>query len=272
MAVKHRPRAAPPPPPRRSSRWWLVVLGAIVTVVAGVVLGLFVVKRIETGSWQMLDSGDLVKVRERLTSGTPPQPSRIIYLARTPLTLSPGEDDAAAGRSSVVAAMGNRAVKVPGWKGSNAGWKQTVTCVRQLFAPFAVEVTDQRPTSDEFVLVAVGGRPGDIGEKNKRIGGLAPFSGGVIPRPVVFAFAQQLGHKAQTVCETIGMEVAHAYGLDHQYLCSDVMSYLKPCGKRRFVDKDVPCGEGKPRACVGGAATQNSFRRLLAVLGPRAGS
>jgi hypothetical protein len=47
------------------------------------------------------------------------------------------------------------------------------------------------------------------------------------------------------------------------------MTYMKPCGAKRFVDKEVRCGEGKPRDCVGGAPTQSSFRRLLQVLGAR---
>lgn len=253
----------------KSSRMWLIALVALATLVGGVVLGLFVVKRIETGKWEMLDAEDFVKVQQRIAGAPPPQASRVIYLARGPLTLAPGTDDAAAGKSSVVAAQGSATVKLPGWKGSAKGWTQLVTCVRGLFAPFDVEVTDKRPDDDDFLLVAVGGRPADIGMKNPRIGGLAPFNGDVIPRAVVFAFAQQLGNQVRPVCETIGMEVAHAYGLDHGYLCKDVMTYLKPCGAKSFVDKDIPCGEGKKRPCVGGAATQNSYRRLMAVLGPR---
>lgn len=250
-------------------RVWTVALIAMATLLLGVVLGLFVVKRIETGEWKMLDQHDFVKVRERIAGAPPPAASRIIYLAKGPMTVTPGDDDAPRGRSSVVAAQGSATRKVPGWKGTAKGWTQLVTCVRDLFAPFDVEVTDQRPAGDDFVLVAVGGRPGDIGMKNPRIGGLAPFNGDVIPRAVVFAFAQQLGHQTRPVCETIGMEVAHAYGLDHGYLCKDVMTYLKPCGAKRFVDQDIPCGEGKKRPCAGGGATQNSFRRLMAVLGPR---
>jgi hypothetical protein len=251
-----------------SRRLWIIALIALVTVLGGVVLGLFVVKRIETGGWAMLDRGDIVRVRERI-AGAPPVPtSRVIYLARGPLTLAPGDDDAAAGRSSVVAAQGTATVKVPGWKGTEKGWTQLTACVRKLFAPFDVEVTDRRPLdTDDFVLVAVGGRPSDIGMKNPRIGGLAPFNGDVIPRAVVFAFAQQLGNKVTPICETIGMEVAHAYGLDHAFLCKDVMTYLRGCGTKKFVDQDVPCGEKKARVCKGGAPTQNSFRLLTQILG-----
>lgn len=252
-----------------AARWGFVALGVVVTLAAGVVLGLFVVKRLERGEWEMLDRDDLVRVRERLSLVRPSGPSRVIYLARTPLELTPGEDDAPAGVSSVVAAKKNAPVKVPGWKGTEKGWKQVVACVQKLWAPFDVEVTDRRPPGDDFVLVAVGGRPTDIGERNKRVGGLAPFSGDVIPKAVVFVFSQQLGNQVTPVCETIGMEVAHAYGLDHGYDCKDVMTYLKPCGAKKFLDKDIPCGETKKRPCMGGAATQNSHQRLLAILGAR---
>ena len=61
---------------------------------------------------------------------------------------------------------------------------------------------------------------------------------------------------------------AHAYGLDHGYLCKDTMTYLSGCGNKSFVDKDVRCGEKKARDCADGKPTQNSYRRLLSVLGP----
>jgi hypothetical protein len=253
----------------RAFRWGIVAFGAGATLVAGVVLGLFVVKRIESGEWKMIERNDLLKVKERL-SPTPPGPSRTIYLARTPLELTPGEDNAPAGISSVVAAKANKPVKVPGWKGSDKAWNQFVACQKKLWAPFDVEVTDQRPADDDFLLVAVGGRPGDIGESNKRVGGLAPFSGSVIPKGVVFVFSQQLGNLATPVCETAGMEIAHAYGLDHGYNCKDVMTYLKPCGAKSFLDKDIPCGETKKRPCAGGGESQNSHQRLLKELGAKA--
>ncbi len=249
-------------------RLWWILLAALIAAGGGLALGLVLVNRIETGRWKMLDGNDLVRVRDRIAGEAVPSPSRIIYLAREPLNLHPGRDDAPTLRSSVVAAHSAGAVRVPGWKGSKAGWNQVVKCVRDMFKPFAVEVTEKRPTSDEFILVAVGGRPKDIGSKDPRIGGLAPFSTTVIPRAIVFAFAAQNHHQPRPVCETIAMEVAHAYGLDHEYLCKDVMTYLPPCGARRFVDQDAACGEGKRRLCAGGAATQNSYRRLLAVLGP----
>jgi len=85
---------------------------------------------------------------------------------------------------------------------------------------------------------------------------------------MIFAFSATNSNDVQATCETIAMEVAHAYGLDHEYLCKDVMTYLRGCGKKSFVDADAPCGESKKRTCEGGAPTQNSYQRLLKVLGP----
>lgn len=271
-----RPAGARPAAPAPRPRTWPRRLATIATVglvaiVAGVVAAVVIVKRMRTGEWRAPTMDDLVAIKRDVAQrldGPPPVP-RVIFLDPRPRTVTAGVDDAAAGSSSVIAHQGDAPRTLPGWKGSAKAWRDLVGCVQGQFAPFAVEVTDQPPTSREHVLVVVGGRPKDIGVKDAQIAGLAPFNGDVIPRAVVFAFAATQSHQPRGVCETIAMEVAHAYGLDHAYLCSDVMSYLKPCGKRRFVDKDAPCGEKKARACAGGAATQNSFRRLLAVLGPR---
>ena len=269
--------AGAPPARRRRSRVTVIAVAALATVVVlalAVVIAVIVDKRLATGTWQAPSAADFVQVRDRMADrlgvGSPPPVARVIFLDRRPRTIAPGTDDAGAGRSSVVAHQGAAARTLPGWKGTDKAWRQLVTCVQRLFAPYDVVVTDQPPATAEHVLVVVGGRPKDLGVKDGRVAGLAPFSGGVIPRPVVFAFAATQRHQAQPVCETIGMEVAHAFGLDHAYLCSDVMSYLRPCGRRGFVDRDARCGEHKPRDCAAGAGpTQNSHRRLLAVFGPR---
>jgi len=232
---------------------------------AVVVAGVFIIKRVETGHWQVPNTEDFVRIVKLKPRG----PSKTIFLERRPIELRPGVDDAPAGVSSVVANAANKPVKLPGWKGSAAGWKKVVKCVRDLFAPFDVAVTDERPAHDDFVLVVVGGKGTDIGSKSKHVSGLAPFNGEVIAKPVVFAFSAAVKHDVRATCETIGMEVAHAYGLDHGYECKDVMTYLGGCGAKKFVDKDVRCGEGKPRTCEGGAVTQNSFRHLVDVLGAR---
>ena len=278
----------------------LVLVLAVLGLAAGAAAaGLLIGKRLQTGQWVMPTGDDLVRIRDKVAGVPegPPPPPRIIYLHRGPITLTGGIDDAAARISSVVASAGApahdhgkkasaptaspasfspppaappREVTLRGFRGSARSWKRIVTCVEKLFAPFDVTVTDQQPASGEpYVMAVVGGRPRDIGHKG-RVGGLAPFSGGVVHGAVVFAFADELRNSVQSVCHVIGMEVAHAYGLDHSYLCKDVMTYRTGCGAKSFVDADVPCGESKARPCHGGAKTQNSYRHLLAVLGPAA--
>jgi hypothetical protein len=251
----------------RVSRLVTAIATAVLAIALGGAIGLVVLRRVRTGHWQVPSMDDLVVLRHRLT-GERPAPSRVIFLDRAARTITAGEDDAPSLVSSVVASNGAQARRVPGWKGSAKAWTSTVACVREIFAPFAVEVTDQPPPTREFLRVVVGGRPTDIGESERGIAGLAPFNGGVVPRAIVFSFAATQGHRPRAVCETIASEIAHAYGLDHEYLCSDVMSYLPPCGKRRFIDRDARCGEGQARTCASGGPTQNSHRKLLAVLGP----
>jgi hypothetical protein len=251
--------------PRRWRPWVIAGIAFVAVAIVGVVVGVAVVMRVETGEWSVPDTDDLVRV----VSGARRGPSKTIFLERKAVELRPGVDDSSEGVSSVLASAANRPTRVPGWKSSDAKWRKLVACVGELFAPFAVTVTDERPSHGDYVLVAVGGRPADIGVKDRRVGGLAPFSGEVVPEPVVFAFSAALGNDVRAVCETIGMEVAHAYGLDHAYECKDVMTYLRGCGAKKFVDKDVPCGEKKKRACEGGAPTQNSYRHLARVLGLR---
>ncbi len=196
-------------------------------------------------------------------------PPRTIYLHRGPITLSAGIDAAHQNRSSVVFSSGLEEVKLPGFTGANKAWQDIVACVKKQFAPFAVDVTEERPLAEGYAMVVVGGRPNDVGVPKKNVTGLAPFNGSVIPDPVVFAFSTSLQNRVRAVCEVITMEVAHAYGLDHGYHCPDVMSYLHNCGNKSFVDKDVPCGEYKARPCAGGQVQQNSYKSLIATLGPR---
>lgn len=239
-----------------------IALGLGLAVVGAVAVEV----RVDTGQWRMPDGDDFVRIAQRLGS----RPSKTIYLERHAIVLRPGQDNASDGISSVLASARNAPTRTRAWTGGNAGWQRLVECVAKTFAPFDVTVTDKPPPNADYIMVSVGGVPGDIGIKNKNISGLAPFNGSVIPRAVVFAFAVQSGNDVRTVCDTIAMEVAHTYGLDHEYLCKDVMTYLPRCTTTRaFVDVDAPCGEAKRRACEGGGATQNSYRRLAAVLGTR---
>jgi hypothetical protein len=220
-----------------------------------------------TGEFGMPSGDDLVQIKRKLAGKPDEGAPKIIYLHRGPIHLTGGDDDSTKGMSSIVASFGHKAVDLPGFNGTDKRWRDIVACVKTKFAPFDVAVTEQRPVGGNYILVAVGGSPKDAGIA-KEVGGLAPFSGDIVPRAVVLAFARKLGNRLRETCDVIGMEVAHAYGLDHEYDCHDVMTYRSYCGTKKFIDKDVACGEQKKRACAGGKPTQNSFRMLLAALGP----
>jgi hypothetical protein len=242
----------------------IVIIVTALLLVIGVVVAVAVSIRVETGAWRMPDKEDFVRIAHRLDSG----PSKTIYLERRGVDLTPGEDDAAHGVSSVLANASNKPAKTKPWTGGDKKWNSLVACVQKQFSPFDVVVTDKRPSNDDFIMVAVGGNPIDIGLKDSHhVSGLAPFNGSVIPRAVVFSFAATNNSDVEANCETIAMEVGHAYGLDHEYLCKDVMTYLGGCGNKHFVDADASCGEAKKRPCEGGGATQNSVKKLTQVLG-----
>jgi hypothetical protein len=261
--------------PRRPRQRFATALLALLVVLGALAAGLVIAARIRTGEWHAPTGDDLVWIRRSLRGGGAPAPPRVIYLHRGGIELRGGTDAAADDRSSVVGERDSDVAKVPKFSGSDRTWRKIVSCVQDLFAPFDVAVVDRRPARPGYILVAVGGRsdllPGGHSHGHESVGGLAPFDGAVIPDAVVFAFSATLENRVRPICETIGMEVAHAYGLDHGYECRDVMTYLPGC-KRRFLDKDVPCGEARPRPCHGGGATQNSYRHLLRVLGPHAGA
>jgi hypothetical protein len=247
-------------------RWLLILIGAVALIVISVVSAVVVSIRIDTGQWRAPEKQDFIRIANRLDNS----PSKIIYLERRGIELKPGEDDAANGYSSVLKSASDKPARTKGWSGGDAKWKKLVSCVQTMFSPFDVVVTDERPSESNFLMVVVGGKPADIGMKNSHhVSGLAPFNGSPIPRAVVFGFSATTNNDVRQTCETIAMEVAHAYGLDHAYLCKDVMTYLTGCGAKSFVDQDAPCGEGKKRACEGGAKTQNSYRRLIDVLGAK---
>ena len=81
----------------------------------------------------------------------------------------------------------------------------------------------------------------------------------------MFAFTDNIPSDPQTVCEVMSQEIGHAYGLDHELLAADPMTYLAFTGKRTFQDADASCGEKTARPCGPGStacrAQQNSRSR-----------
>ncbi len=197
----------------------------------------------------------------------------VVYLNREGALLRAApKNDSVRNGSTIVQSFGAQAVAIPAYAGTPRKWVEFVECVRDRFAPYDVEVVDQRPVEPGYIMAVVGGRPSDLPATDahghtRRVTGLAPYNGQPVEDAVVLVVSRELEARPRDVCETAAMEIAHAYGLDHSRDCGEVMTHMPPCGARRFLDRDLRCGEHEDRECGDGATTQNSHRRLLAVLG-----
>lgn len=194
--------------------------------------------------------------------------SRIIYLNRTGVTLTPGDDDSRTNRSSIITSQRT----VPAWNTSATNWAATVACMKDMFSRWDVTVTDVNPGNVPHMEAVFGGSPQNIGMQ-QGVGGVSPFTEdcAVIENSIVFTFTSVFPDNPQMICEVMAQEVAHSYGLDHELLASDPMTYLQYNGKRTFKDQTVSCGESSSRACgIGGSVcrpNQNSVQLLTERLG-----
>src|SRR5215216_3502930 len=88
-------------------------------------------------------AGDVVLVRQLIAdpgAGALAQ-SRIIYLNHTGITVTVGTNDSRTNRSTLV----DKPRTIPPWNTTAAKWSATVACMTDMFARFAVVVTDRDP-------------------------------------------------------------------------------------------------------------------------------
>lgn len=167
---------------------------------------------------------------------------------------------------------------IPG-ESSDAEWDAVLQCVREVYSPYQVNVTDQRPTDGSFHMAVVAGNPSEVGLGNDILG-IAPLAGDCSPidNAISFSFANHHSRADEqrvfTLCWTVAQESAHAFGLDHTFsfadgtsTCSDPMTYRTDCGGQRFFRNfRAKCGENQERACRCGPF-QNSHQKLVDVFG-----
>lgn len=194
--------------------------------------------------------------------------TRTLYLNHKGVTVRPGPNDSVAQTSTLV----RQPSVIPAWATSALGWEQTVACMREIWAPFDVTVTDVDPGVTPHLEAVFGGTASDLGQPGN-IAGISPFAGdcGVIEHSIVFVFPSKLSNDPRLTCEVMSQEIGHSYGLDHELLATDPMTYLERSGRRTFQDRTAQCGESVARACGIGAtacrASQNSKQLLLERLG-----
>ncbi|MBP9084937.1 MAG: hypothetical protein KBG15_02420 [Kofleriaceae bacterium] len=149
-------------------------------------------------------------------------------------------------------------------------WTTVLACVRELYAPYGVEITDVAPPdATSHIEVMIAGTPAELGLGINTLG-IAPLTSDCSPQRNVIAFAFAGAHNANNLadlCSTAAHEAGHVFGLDHAFECRDPMTYLTGCGQKYFLNLDLPCGEFMlpTRACKC-SAVQNSHEILARAL------
>lgn len=178
-------------------------------------------------------------------------------------TYFPGFDDSRTNHSSLL----SQTSSLPAFAHGDAAWADLLACVRRAYAPFDVAVTDADPGAADHWEIVVAGSPQDIGMQSG-VAGVSPYTCAVIQNGIAFAFAA-VHFNMLDLCWTTVQESAHLFGLDHELLQRDPMTYLTGCMEKVFAPVDAPCGESAARNCCfgSGGPTQNSFAMVTAALG-----
>ncbi|HUS28745.1 MAG TPA: Ig-like domain-containing protein [Kofleriaceae bacterium] len=223
------------------------------------------------------ESGHYKPMRVRIPTENNSNPSnvvssRLVYLRRCPIgagcALKFGStEDSRTDTSTIV--NGQRIIGE--FTQTDEVWQAQLACVKKTFEPFNIQVTDVDPGNVPHFENIVGGKPTDLGRTDlSSAGGVAPFTCGEVPNAIVFTF-DVWGADAEQLCAVSAQEVAHAFGLDHEFLQKDPMTYIIGDLPKRFRDVNADCGELETRPCdCAGRAKQNSYRMILNLFGPGA--
>jgi MYXO-CTERM domain-containing protein len=226
--------------------------------------------------------GPVVPCTSRI-GDTGPQPRRTLFLNRNGgaysnalLTDSTMNTIGTSGPAAVIIQPG----VIPPYPGNDTQWAEVVSCVKTFFAEYNVDVVDAEPEpSRKYVEIVVGGRQTDLNYVSP-IGAVWGVASNdvfcnVSDKGVAFAFAADHPPQSQlygrtALCETIAHEAGHVYGLEHEVLKEDLMSY-EQYDPKDFMNVQSKCGEYEtgPHACsCGTEGTQNSHSKLMDLVGP----
>lgn len=217
--------------------------------------------------------------------------AHILYLNMTGGLIAPGQNtsiDFASGGTNYIAksTIVGQPTNMPAWNVPQASKDALAACVAEVVAPFNVQVVVTNPGAVAHKEVFIGGTAAAIGE-SPNVGGIAPYTldcSDIAGAPS-FAFAGASFYNPggapdiDEICSTVLQEWAHTYGLDHEMLASDPMTYQNYNGRRTFKDQLVSCGEfgnrlcglSQSQPCFGGAG-QNSHQMLIQRIGASDGS
>ena len=192
------------------------------------------------------------------------RPPTLLYLNRCVggCVVRAGSESSINNTSSIITGTRN----LPPYPFDDGSFDALAQCTKDTFAPYNVRVVTVDPgvqPHHELMMTTIP----SVAGFGSGVGGVSPFSCGVVNNAITYLFAQLFGDDTDELCAATAMELAHSFGLEHAFLCEDPMTYLTGCGRKRFTDQDVPCGEFGPRPCSCGGASTNSHRKLIAAVG-----
>jgi hypothetical protein len=212
-------------------------------------------------------------VKARTQGSTSNVTSRIVYLKRCPLisgcTVKKGIDDSRTDTTSIAEGSTGSTRIIGEFSQGNDVWSGLVACVTETFAPFDITITTTDPGDVPHFMNIVGGKPTQLNSMYPTAGGIAPFDCGEIANAIVFTF-DVYGPSVDSLCWTSAQEIAHAFGLEHEFLQKDPLTYLDGDLPKRFRDVDAPCGELEVSSCQCGRTSQNTYRTIVELFGPGA--
>ncbi len=161
-----------------------------------------------------------------------------------------------------------------------AVWDEVVQCVKDVYAPYDVQIVTEDPGAVAHHEAIVAGTSTDYGiPPNQALGKAELGAGFCSPKDNAVSLNIANDHTggsgmtvAQNICWTVAQETAHSWGLDHEIECTDALTYdFGSCGRRFFRNINSDCGEvgiTGPRACQCGGTKQNTHGKILTLFGP----
>ncbi|MEZ4401212.1 MAG: Ig-like domain-containing protein [Kofleriaceae bacterium] len=167
---------------------------------------------------------------------------------------------------------------------SQAVWDEFVTCVKDVYRPYDVQIVTDDPGNVPHHEAIVAGRSSEAGLSGGILGQAELGAGFCAPKDNAISFNFANDHNgiaglsvAENLCWTVAQETAHSWGLDHEFDCHDALTYVPglpsggSCGIKFFRNSAFACGENAARPCVCGGSTQNSHQKILTVFGAGTG-
>jgi len=211
--------------------------------------------------------------------------SHIIYLNRCPVSGCAVVEGTTSSVSDPVRSSLGHGVLSAFTQGDKV-WGTVVDCMKEVYAPFNVQITEVDPGAEPHFEIIFGGKPQELGMESG-LGGVSPFSCmPYIPNSVVFVF-DVWDNNAEEICATAAQEIAHSFAIDHGTEPSDPMTYFSYAGRRHYKNAQVQCGsdcdaqhrsplgatctgptfQNHECACGNGAQTQNDVQIIHALFG-----